>query len=257
MFEMLFFGTCSGTEPIKGMHHCAWAIKKSDGYYWFDAGENCSRTAHLMGENLRNVKNIFISHPHLDHIGGLMNLIAVIRKLFSRDKAIREEPLGLFVPKMDLWKYLRLYFQTGEPDIENRFKINAKEISDGLIFEDENVRVEAFSNKHMDHSYGDEKISYSFRITIDGKVIVFSGDVKNLDEVDKVVGEGCDFLIMETGHHDADDIIDYTETHNVDVLLFNHHGRYIIGNREEAEEKAKASSKKTIILKDKDRIMVK
>ena len=60
MFEMLFFGTCSGTEPMKDMHHCAWAIKKNDGYYWFDAGENCSRTAHLMGENLRNVKNIFI-----------------------------------------------------------------------------------------------------------------------------------------------------------------------------------------------------
>ena len=88
-------------------------------------------------------------------------------------------------------------------------------------------------------------------------MIVFSGDVKNLDEVDKVVGEGCDFLIMETGHHDVDNIIEYAETHNVDVLLFNHHGRYIIGNREEAEKKAAASSKKTIILKDKDRIMVK
>lgn len=257
MFEMLFFGTCSGTEPMKDMHHCAWAIKKNDGYYWFDAGENCSRTAHLMGENLRNVKNIFISHPHSDHIGGLMNLICTIRKLFVRDKTMREESLGLFVPKIEVWKYLKAYIETGDANIESRFKIDAKEIDDGLIFEDENIRVEAFSNLHMEHAFGNEKISYSFRISIDGKVIVFSGDVKNLDEVDKVVGEGCDFLIMETGHHDVDDIINYSETHNVDVLLFNHHGRYIIGNREEAEEKAKASSKKTIILKDKDRIMVK
>jgi len=257
MFEMIFFGTCSGTEPMKDMHHCAWAIKKDDGYYWFDAGENCSRTAHLMGENLKNVKNIFISHPHSDHIGGLMNLILTIRKLFVRDKELREEPLGLFVPKMDVWKYLKLYIETGDSNVESRFKINAEEIDDGLVYEDENIRVEAFSNKHMEHAFGNEKISYSFRIAIDGKVIVYSGDVKNLDEVDKVVGEGCDFLIMETGHHVMDDIIAYSETHNVDTLLFNHHGRYIIGNREEAEEKAQASSKKTIILKDKMRLMVK
>ena len=257
MFEMLFFGTCSGTEPMKDMHHCSWAIKKNDVYYWFDAGENCSRTAHLMGENLKNVKNIFISHPHIDHIGGLMNLIAVIRKLFVRDKTEREEPLGLFVPKMDLWKYLRLYFETGDENIESKFKINAEEIHDGLVFEDENIRVEAFSNKHMEYAFGDEKISYSFKITVDEKEIVFSGDVKDLGEVDNVVGEGCDFLIMETGHHNMDDIIEYVESHNVENLLFNHHGRYIIENREEAEKKVAASKKKAIILKDKTRLMVK
>lgn len=257
MFEIIIFGSCSGTEPMKDMHHCAWAIKKNDLYYWFDAGENCSRTAHLMGEDLKNVKEIFISHPHSDHTGGFFNLICVIKKLFSRAKMTREMPLGLHVPTMKLWECIRGLMELNEPNVERFFKINAAEIEEGIVFEDENISVEAFSNKHMDYSFPGEKISYSFRIKSDDKVIVFTGDVKDLDEVDRVVGEGCDFLIMETGHHQVDDIIDYVESHNVENLLFNHHGRYIIENREEAEEKVSNCSKKAIICKDKMRIMVK
>ena len=109
----------------------------------------------------------------------------------------------------------------------------------------------------MEKAFGDEKISYSFKIKIDEKTIVFSGDVKDLDDIDKVVQNGCDYLIMETGHHNMDDVIKYVESHNVENLLFNHHGRYIIENRDEAEKKADACLKKTIICKDGLKIAVK
>ena len=108
----------------------------------------------------------------------------------------------------------------------------------------------------MQKLFGDEKISYSFKIKIDGKIIVFSGDVKDLDDVDRVVSDGCDYLIMETGHHNMDDVIEYVENHNVETLLFNHHGRYIIENRDEAAKKAAACKKKTIICEDKLKIRV-
>ena len=52
--------------------------------YWFDAGESCSHTGHLLGLDLTEVKSIFISHAHIDHVGGLAKLLWCMRKLDSR-----------------------------------------------------------------------------------------------------------------------------------------------------------------------------
>lgn len=72
--KIYIFGSCSRTEPMEGRHHTAFAIEINGKVYWFDAGENCSHTAHLMGVDLLLVSDIFISHPHTDHVAGLVNL---------------------------------------------------------------------------------------------------------------------------------------------------------------------------------------
>ena len=79
--KLWFFGTCSGTEPLPGRHHVSFALESEGGLYWFDAGEGCSYTAKLAGADLLAVKKIFISHTHMDHVGGLGNLLWNIRKL--------------------------------------------------------------------------------------------------------------------------------------------------------------------------------
>ena len=73
-----FLGTCAGTEPIPGRQHMSFVIESNGALYWFDAGEGCSRTAYLNGLDLMGVKAVFISHPHMDHTGGLANLIWTI-----------------------------------------------------------------------------------------------------------------------------------------------------------------------------------
>ena len=77
-----FIGTCSGTEPRPNTHHCSLVFEINGVYYWFDAGENSSHTAYTkMGIDLSRVRCVFISHPHIDHIGGLPNLIYSLNKL--------------------------------------------------------------------------------------------------------------------------------------------------------------------------------
>ena len=78
--KLYTFGCCAGTEPMENLHHTALAFEVGDTLYWFDAGESCSRTAHLMGIDLLKIKSIFISHTHMDHIGGLGNLLWNMRK---------------------------------------------------------------------------------------------------------------------------------------------------------------------------------
>lgn len=53
------FGTCAGTEPIPGRRHVSFAIERNGYIYWFDAGEGCSYTAHLMGVDLLSIKSIY------------------------------------------------------------------------------------------------------------------------------------------------------------------------------------------------------
>ena len=92
--EIFVLGSCSGTEPQAGRHHTSWVLRYRNELYWFDAGENCSYTAHLAGLDLLTSRAVFISHPHIDHIGGLPNLYWTIAKLH----ALRKEPLDVELP---------------------------------------------------------------------------------------------------------------------------------------------------------------
>ena len=60
--KLHFLGTCAGTEPMPGRKHASVAVEVGDRLYWFDAGEGCSYTAHLMGLDLLKIKAVFISH---------------------------------------------------------------------------------------------------------------------------------------------------------------------------------------------------
>ena len=81
MANIKIIGSCSGTEPILNKHHTSVLLTVNGSNYFFDAGENCSRLAHLGGDDLLSTRAVFISHTHYDHIGGLCGLLWNIRKL--------------------------------------------------------------------------------------------------------------------------------------------------------------------------------
>ena len=227
MAKITYLGTCSGTEPIADMHHCSLVIEVNGVNYWFDAGENCSYSAHLSGINLLNTKALFISHPHVDHVGGLANLLFTISKLITMHggSLINQNTLSVFSPKENLIDACLVI--SGEP----KFNLQQNGLADGVIFQDENVKVTAFHNAHLDEDGSLGWHSFSFLIEADGKKIVFSGDVKCPQELSKVIGDGCDYLIHETGHHKVTEVIEFALAHNVKCLCFNHHGRQIINDR--------------------------
>ena len=50
------------------------------------------------------------------------------------------------------------------------------------------------------------------------------------------LARGCDVLFCETGHHTVQAVCDFAESHNVKRLVFVHHGREILENRESVKE---------------------
>ncbi len=240
-----FLGTCSGTEPMPDMHHQSWVLETNGVNYWFDAGENCAHRAHTSGLDLMNTIAIFVSHPHIDHIGGLANLIACFHKLIRTQEKqfIRNNKLEIFFPDLPLLQHIKEVAYSGR-GVNLRWTLNEHPIQDGLVFEDENIRVTALHNRHLGEADSDGWLSFSFLLELENKRVVFSGDVLNTDELLPLIGNECDMLIMETGHHDVTQVMDFAVAHNVKNLRLTHHGRQIIENRNYYEQQAAEYTKK-------------
>ena len=113
---------------------------------------------------------------------------------------------------------------------------------DGCLLDDGAVRVEARHNLHLGiPEHGDWK-SFSFRITVDGRVLVYSGDVKSIDDLDDWTGH-CDWLLMENGHHSAETVCRRLREKGAEIgnLLWVHHGRAILANPDEERKKAESA----------------
>ncbi len=210
---------------MPGRHHTSWAIEAPDGtLYIFDAGEGCAYTAHNMGLDLTKMKAIFISHMHLDHLWGLPNLLWTPVKVKWYNKLDRDLSVELFVPDMKHWELVRAMAN----GLEKSIAANAHEVSDGVIFDDGYIKVEALHNFHL----GTEQPwrSYSYRITCDGKTVIFTGDIKEPDDIEAFLAGGCDMLMCETGHHKPDKMPKYLGEHGyrANYLVYIHHGRDIL-----------------------------
>ena len=252
--KIYIFGSCSGTEPFEGRHHTSFAIEVNKQIYWFDAGEGCSYTAHLMGVDLLSVSDIFISHGHMDHVGGLGNLLWNIRKLTYVEKRLPEYgDITVHMPNDKTFDGVMMILKNSEGNYANDYKTVQKRISDGVIFKDKNVEVCAHHNFHLGKEQEEWK-TYSFSVCTEGKKIVYSGDIKSLDDILPLIGDGCDILFMETGHHSAAEvcrrIVD--EKINVGDLYFLHHGREIIGNYDGVLEKCRKIYPRTTLCNDRD-----
>ena len=253
-------GSCSGTEPFLNRHQTSIWLETGNKNYLFDAGENCSYTACMMGLDPLKLNGIFISHPHIDHTGGLPHLLWTIRKLTGVRKQNPEVgTLPVFTPDIALFDaILNLLRATGE-NIVCGFELKPEPIHDGEIFHDGNIRVEACHNLHLGKpADGISWKSYSYRIHAEGKKIVFSGDIKSLDDIGPYLSDGCDLLLTETGHHHPWEIAEelLTKKYAIGELVFLHHGRDFLCRPEESIKKTAAVWKRNFTVAE-DRQTIK
>lgn len=234
--KLHFIGTCAGTEPMPDRRHACIAIETNDGLYWFDAGEGSSITGHLMGLDLLSIKKIIISHPHMDHVGGLGNLLWNIRKL-SLMQGRNPDDIDLYTPLCEVTDSIFSLLINTEDGFKKDFEINVHEVNDGVLFDDGAIKVTAFHNTHVTAPEKKDWISFSYLIEAEGKRIVYSGDLKEYNELDRLIGEYCDALIVETGHFGIDKTYEYLKNKNVGKVYFSHNGREIINFPSQSHEK--------------------
>lgn len=248
------FGSCAGTEPKVGRRHVSFAIEIESGLYWFDAGEGCSYTAHLMGVDLLRVRKVFITHPHMDHVGGLGNLLWNIRKqTYVRSAAPLADVIDVYMPNMETWDGIWKILKNTEGGFASNFDIKAHKVQEGSVLKQEDISVSCVHNNHMPMYQDGSWQSFSYKIEVEGKVIIFSGDVKNFWDLSPLIENGCDVLLMETGHHSVSDVCAAISQSGKDIknLFFIHNGRDILKDPISATLRAQEQFKgKSIICED-------
>ena len=238
-------GTCAGTEPMPTRPHASCVFEINGHPYWFDAGAGCSRTAALGGLLLTSVDTVFISHRHRDHTGGLPSLLWDIRKVKAMTNSPGPEKIHLHLPDALIWEgvsaMLRLDW-SGLP-------VEPHVFTDGKIFESADLTVEARHNFHLEEPTAEKFTSYSFRITAEGKRIVYSGDVRKYTDMGDWL-ENCDLLMMETGHHKASEVCAGIRRDGLGVkkIMFVHSGREILNDYTGAKARAEAAWGSPVII---------
>ena len=247
-------GTAAGTEPWFDHNHTSWILEKPSGeLIWFDAGEYCSWTAGLMNLDLTKSTNVFISHPHGDHCCGLPALFSAIRKyqwVYGINRKKNPFKLTLHSPtKLLADSATKMIWRESKPT-----GLSVNIVKQGEVFCDNDIIVEAIENRHMKPTNAGKCQSFSYRIKIPSinKTIVFSGDIKNEDDLAPFFKDGnIDILMIETGHHKAEVLcqnIKKKYPNAVNDIWFLHHGIEILTNPEFEQARADAAWGKPVIL---------
>jgi ribonuclease Z len=202
--QIVMLGT--GTpNPFPDRSGPSIAIVVNDEPYLIDFGPGVVRQASAMspeyggtvkGLAVEKIKHAFLTHLHSDHTVGLPDLILTAWTVG------RDSPLKLFGPegsKHMADKVLEAYEEdiryrlySEQPANNEGWRVQTREIREtGLVFEDDNVRVEAFRVPH-----GSWPEAWGYRFTTPDTVIVVSGDTAPSDVL-KRYSQGADVLIHE------------------------------------------------------------
>lgn len=201
--RVLILGTGTPT-PVPDRSGPGVAVITNGEAYVFDAGGGMVKRAQQASEkmgirelNPQEINYLFLTHLHSDHIHDVSELASA--RWWSRPQRLAiYGPRGLadYVEHMNAAARIEADIRAvGTPDqlIVDRegYMATATEITDGLVFENADIKVEAFTVPH-----GDIRPSFGYRVTTADKVIVISGDTAYSEELAQMA-KGADILIHE------------------------------------------------------------
>ena len=189
--KLTFIGTSHGVPEAD--HRCSCnMITVGENVYFVDMGTQAIEDLRRMDIAPERVKGVFITHMHGDHVNGLLSFADLCNWFFTS-----ADP-KLYLPTPEGAEAVKSWILALDKREECRMDIRI--VNEGVIFDDGALKVTAVRTKHT-------RISYAYIIETEGKTLLFTSDLKAVDEdyPKCVFGRTLDAVICESAHvHPAD-----------------------------------------------------
>lgn len=180
-----------------------------------DAGEPVNGLMIRQGKPFADLKAVFITHMHNDHVGGLPGLIKAAIKY-----AKPGQHTDIFMPENGV-EAIKPWLEAQHLPIETPF-ISLNKVKPGLIFNNGVFSVTAIGTRHIRSN--DEPASYAYLIECEGKKVLYSGDLtsnfSDFPEISK--SEDIDLCFCEATHYKPEVALPYLSESKIKRLIFNH-----------------------------------
>ncbi|MFZ2326658.1 MAG: MBL fold metallo-hydrolase [Rhodoferax sp.] len=214
--RLVLLGTGAGPIPRKDRSQPANLLVVGGRPYLIDAGNGVSRQLAHAGFVPSDVRNVFITHHHIDHnadMGALMSF-AWIEDNKRNDKSVA--PMRFYGPAstsalvqaaQGFLAVSERIFRAGVPMAPVAGRFEGHDITaPGEVFRDDRIVVTAVENSHyVGASVNTAAIadkSYSYRFDTPGRSIVFCGDTGPSDAL-TTLAKDADVLVCEVNDLDA------------------------------------------------------
>lgn len=204
-------GTMGGPVPDGHRSQPANAILHDDKTYMVDTGDGTVEQMARAGLPLSGVRAIFLSHLHVDHIGGLAAIIGLRNQTEARDvlaiygpPGTRELVAGLVASLQPSAK--AGYGIPGKPWTPPEKTVSVVELQDGETVRVDDMAVKAVQNTHYDFTPGSVEDcnykSFALRFDLPDRSIAYTGDTGPSEAVERLAS-GVDLLVSEMIDMDA------------------------------------------------------
>jgi ribonuclease BN (tRNA processing enzyme) len=195
--RLVLLGTMGGPYPSKARSYPAQVLIVDGAAYVVDCGNGVARQLVLADVPLRTIRHVFITHHHSDHNADYGTLLVLAWGNLANGLTTRVDTWG--PPPLEAMT--RAFLDLHSYDIQSRSAsgkvpfaslVHPHEItSDGLVMEDEHVRVTAARVPH-----GNVEPSFAYRFDTAQRSFVISGDTAMSDRLIQLA-RGADVLVHE------------------------------------------------------------
>lgn len=206
--RIVTLGTLGGPVTRARRAGPASVLQVGDSIFLIDAGDGVAHQLAVAGFQPTDIRRVFITHLHFDHVADLAPLIG-FAWVSMRSKGIDVYgPPGTdaFVRASEQYLTLpeKIYARQMPPVPSVLQMVEAHEfdvVKPTVVYDDDNVRVTAVENSHFDMMPGNPrplgaKRSYSYRFDTPDRSVVFTGDTGPSDAV-VALAKGADVLVSE------------------------------------------------------------
>lgn len=216
--KITFLGTSCGFPTAD--RYCASILLDVGGrLYLIDAGAPVVDIFARTGRRVEDIKGVFLSHFHLDHIAGAIQLVDLAINYY------KESRFDVYTPSAHEVQAIKTLIAAAAASCESD-RIGLKNYltpwKDSLDFDDGYLKLTAIKTRHCENNPASPIKSYAFYVEAEGKRLLFTNDVSmhfSSDDFPKIAYDGhFDLIVSECGHITADELMEKMQ--GVDTSAF-------------------------------------